>query len=270
MAEEGINVCFAGVAVGEESTVKMLHAGVLYLYEPCAGSLPALSDTAAWRTLRPGSDITVAYDPTDTGVVTSPRVRTCDLRVLAKQFLGVCHKIPELKDGKQPVFSGLRCVLLPTKRVARTKPGAFGVHAKTLIAFGAAEMVTDMYHLLVFSLQLPCPGRHPRVQVAIAKAYGGLQGKEAFTIALRKCGIYVAAQGHDCEKGCSNDEVGVRKTFELGATGLNEIRCEGLGITIEGWGGEIARAPGEQEAARRVWEVERTIERMRMGVSFPD
>ncbi|KAF8244291.1 hypothetical protein K440DRAFT_610187 [Wilcoxina mikolae CBS 423.85] len=274
MAEEGVNVCFADVAAGEESVVKMLHAGVLYLYEPSAGSLPTPADTAAWRTLQPGVDITVSYDPTDTSVVTTPRLRTCDLRVLAKQFLGACHRVPELKGGKQPVFVGVRCVLLPTKRVLRTKPGVFGVHAKTLIAFGAAEMVTGMYHLLVFSLQLPCPGKHPRVQVAIAKAYGGLRGDEAFTTALRKCGIYVGAEGHDCEKGCSNDEVGVRKTFQLGAAGLNEIRCEGLGITIEGWNGDIARAPGEEEAARRVWEMERTIERMRMDterreVSFP-
>lgn len=242
LADECVSVCFGNTTAGNDSVIKLLHADKLYLYEPRAGALlPALPDTPAWRTLRPGVDISVAFDPTNTtAAITDPRLRVCSLGVLAAQFLAVCcqRKVPEL-SASPPQFSHTRSILLPTKRVLRALGGLPGSrHSKTLIAFGAWEKVTGMYHLIVFVMQLPCADRHPRVQLVVAKAYGGLDDNEdAFELALRMSSINAAPEvAHDCEHECSTGEVGVRKPSVAGLGALEEIECPGLGITIQGWG----------------------------------
>lgn len=241
LADEPVSACFGNVTAGNDSVIKLLHADKLYLYEPRAGALlPALPDTPAWRTLKPGVDLSVAFDPTNTAAaITDPRLRVCSLGVLAAQFLASCcqRKVPELATSP-PQFSLPRSILLPAKRVLRARGGLPGSnHSKTLIAFGAWEKVTRMYHLMVFVIQLPCADRHPRVQLIVAKAYGGLgDNGDAFELALRMSSINTAPEAvHDCEHECSTGEVGVRKPFVAGLGGLEKIDCPGLGITIRGW-----------------------------------
>jgi hypothetical protein len=268
--DSGANVCFADVTSGEDSTTKLLHGGLLYLYEPAAGNMPAIPNTAAWSTLTAGCDTTVHFDhtePNHTHSIVSPRVRTLSLCVLAAQFLGACKSLPEL-GARTPVFQNIKHIFLPAKAVRRTKSGSFGPHSKTLIAFGAAEKVSGLFHLLVFSMQLPCKDKHPRVSVVAAKAFGTKQGfaepdgtlspekaDTMFDVALKKCGVQhgIELAWHDCENECRNDEVRVRKMYELGAPGLKEIKCPGLGIVLEGWNGrapEPERHLSEQVGAR--------------------
>jgi hypothetical protein len=267
----GANVCFADVTSDSASTIKLLHGGLLYLYEPAAGNLPALPNTSAWTTLTPGCDTTIHYDHTDPNAspVLSPRVRTLSLCMLATQFLVARKNPPELGD-RQPRFHNIMHIFLPARKVRRTKPGVFTPHSKTLIAFGASEKMSGLFHLLVFTLQLPCRDKHPRVNVVVAKAFGTKEGfvepdgsltperaNMLFDVALKKCGVQGGLQSawHDCENECSNDEIEVRKMYEYGAPGLEEIRCPNMGIVLEGWNGgtpDHERNPNEQTAARRL------------------
>jgi hypothetical protein len=268
--DTGINVCFADVTSGEDSTVKLLHGGLLYLYEPAAGNIPAIPNTAAWSTLTVGCDMTVHHDHTDPNPIVSPRVRTLSLSVLAAQFLGACKSLPEL-GTRTPVFSEFRHMFLPAKSVRRTKAGSFGPHSKTLIAFGAAEKVSGLFHILVFSMELPCKDKHPRVSVVAAKAFGTKEGfveldgtsssdkvDTMFDVALKKCGVHYGTDmaWHDCEKECKNDVIGIRKMYECDGQGFKEIKCPGLGIVLEGWNGQTA----EYER----WENETGMWRYRM------
>ncbi|KAI5842723.1 hypothetical protein BZA05DRAFT_412051 [Tricharina praecox] len=249
----GVHVCFGDVTDTDGSTIKILHEGKLYLYEPAAGVLPAIPNTAAWTTLQLGHDMTVFHDHTDesSAPISSPRVRTLSLAALATQFLSSCSKVPQLAN-RTPDFTHILNTLLPTKRVRRTKPGAISAHSKTVVAFGGAERITGMFHLLVFSLSLPSPESHPRVKVIAAKAFQmrPMEGKDSsyfsheaatatFEMALQKCGIKSSSSGtrkHDCERECvGTEEVNVRKMFEFGAQGLNEIACPELGIVLVGW-----------------------------------
>jgi len=258
----GVNVCFGDVTDTEGSTVKILHEGFLYLYEPAAGDLPVIPNTAAWTTLKLGHDMAVAFDHTDesSAPITDPRIRTLSLVALAAQFLSSCSKVPQLAN-RTPDFTHIMNTLLPTKRVRRTKPGVISPHSKTVIAFGGAEKVTGMFHLLVFSLSLPSPECHPRVNVIAAKAFetrntedngvSGLSYERAtaiFEMALQKCGITTGARKHNCEKECvGSDEVAVRKMYELGMPGLNEIACPELGIVLVGWAPPVEVEVGTED-----------------------
>lgn len=248
----GPNVCFADVTSRSDSTVKLLHGGLLYLYEPNIGNVSALPDTPAWATLSPGRDMTVRYDHSDPShpPVISPRVRILRLKTLAALFLGTCKSLPAL-GGRSPELRNFMSLFLPSKPVLRDIHDGLGMHGKTLIACGTVEKLSGFFHLLVFSLQLPSTDKHPRVAVVTAKAFGitpGFADEEdgtltpenaafLFNTALKKCGVArgIEHSVHNCEKGCTHHEISVKKAYVAGASTLKEIVCPELGIVLEGW-----------------------------------
>jgi hypothetical protein len=254
LAEDGMLVCFSD-SIGERVMVKMLHDGMLWVYEPAGGTAEGahlIPDTVAWKTLKPGDDyMTTVSDDMANAPTTIPRIRTLSLRALAKQFLNSTKKL----KGITPEFQDIRSIFLSPKKPRRTKPGVWGAEMATMIAFGGFERSTGLYNLVVFMLQLSPQQQgsqtkgHPRVKVVLARAYAGLPpGDSGFASALMCAGLVTYEEihkrcgrslGHDCERNCRRDEVSVRYPWVLGANTAEEIRCENFGINIKGWRGQV-------------------------------
>jgi len=260
LVETPIAVCFGDVRGDKSSAVKILSPDALYIYEPFIPTEPAgVKETGCWK--HPDL-VSVAYEASYAGPQEKPRLRVLSLEKLAATCLLSCRLKQLFAHNRTPEFENHYAAFIPTHRPVRTKPGSIQPRAITVLAFGATELVSKMYHIFLFSLSLPCPTfstSHPRITVVKAKAltsndtfsWSTMEKSSAYELfrrALTQLGINtrrVPESGHDCEEDCwgGGDDVCVLKRYlggELQAEeSLKRLLLKENGIVLEGWGKEV-------------------------------
>lgn len=283
--ETSLAVCFGDLTGDHTSAVKVLLPDRMLLYEPFAGggdggplnsrSIPG--NTAFWTSLDGIANVQeLVVDSSNGGSGSTcggsdggghdggprpwPRVRSLSLRAVAAKFLAA-SRLRDVFAAHPPRFLNCHAAFIKTKRPARCKPGMIVPHANTVVAFGATEAHTRLYHAFLFTLALPAPAsdttttahHHPRISIVKAKAFSSQdtfswEGMEhtsprrLLERAVVQLGIRascVAEHGHNCEVDCDGggDAIEVLKRYIFAESdSLSEIALPENGVVLKSWG----------------------------------
>lgn len=234
-------VCFAGLPGDQEGvSVRALFPRKMFLYEPFGGRKHSVHENNSWKTAPETSQL--VNDPAYTkNNLYMPRVTVVELDGIVARHLRTVLKTYE---DKTPTFSYCYSTFIPARRPLRFRPGERQRFDRNcIVAFGAIESLSRMYHLFVISLDT-----HARQhKIVIAKAYSSSvvfgwenmidsEASKLFREALKM--VKMDRPTHDCGVDCmSSLGDGVRNLYKFSKDpGLVKvIRMDESGIALTGW-----------------------------------
>lgn len=237
-----IGACFAGLPGTQRGVgVRVLFSRKVVLYEPFGGSNPCIP-AAASEFWKPAPETPLSSTDDATAAIPPPLITTIDISRIAASHLKTVLKS---YADTPPRFTYARSAFIPSSRPLRFGPGERErFDRRCILAFGAVESQSRMYHLFVIALDAAA---HTH-RVLVAKAFSSsvvfcwenMVAAEAADLLARALERVVSVRKgrHDCRVDCEPVVGGFKGFEEFGweAAAVEGICMRELGVVLKGWG----------------------------------